>query len=178
MKQSKIAVLAETAVCIAILIIFQFLSAKMGQLVTGSIVNFILILSALVCGVKSGIAVAALSPFIAKLIGIGPAVMLIVPFVALGNIVLVLAYGFVFGKMINISAWLKWLIAIIFGAVLKFLTLNICIVKIVLPTLGLNEAVLSKMAAMFGVTQLFTALIGGVLAFLIVPVIIRNRKKV
>ena len=64
----------------------------MGQYVTGSLVNLILIASGLMCGLWGGLAVAVLSPICAFFIGIGPAFPQVVPAVALGNAVLVLLW--------------------------------------------------------------------------------------
>lgn len=65
--------IARTAVCLALLIAIQFLTKSLGQLVTGSCVNLVLAIAALIGGVWSGVTVAVISPFCAYLLGIGPA---------------------------------------------------------------------------------------------------------
>ena len=81
--------LCRTAIFLALLIAVQFVTRSMGQYVTGSLVNLILIASGLMCGLWGGLAVAVLSPICAFFIGIGPAFPQVVPAVALGNAVLV-----------------------------------------------------------------------------------------
>ena len=85
--------LCRTAIFLALLIAVQFVTRSMGQYVTGSLVNLVLIAAALMCGLWGGLAVAVLSPFCAFLIGIGPAFPQIVPAVALGNAVLVVLWS-------------------------------------------------------------------------------------
>lgn len=79
--------IARTAVCLALLIAIQFLTKSLGQLVTGSCVNLVLAIAALIGGVWSGVTVAVISPFCAYLLGIGPAFLPLVPCVSLGNAV-------------------------------------------------------------------------------------------
>jgi hypothetical protein len=90
----KVLWITRTAVFIALLIVMQAATSSLGQYVTGSIVNLILIVSVMTCGYLSGIAVAIVSPIFAKLLGIGPLWSLI-PFIALGNIAIVLIWRFV-----------------------------------------------------------------------------------
>ena len=71
--------IARTAVCLALLIAIQFLTKSLGQLVTGSCVNLVLAIAALIGGVWSGVTVAVISPFCAYLLGIGPAFLPLVP---------------------------------------------------------------------------------------------------
>ena len=80
--------ITETAVMIALLVALQWATKPLGQFVTGSCVNLVLGVSTLVGGVWCGAVVAAASPFCAFLVGVGPAKLLIVPFIAVGNVVL------------------------------------------------------------------------------------------
>ena len=52
--------IARTAVCLALLIAIQFLTKSLGQLVTGSCVNLVLAIAALIGGVWSGVTVAGI----------------------------------------------------------------------------------------------------------------------
>ena len=81
--------LTETAMLIALLIVLQAVTKSWGQIVTGSFVNTVLALSVLTVGLWSGVTVAALSPFFAFMLGIGPQLIAIVPAIAVGNIALV-----------------------------------------------------------------------------------------
>ena len=55
--------IAQTAVCLALLLAVQFVTKSLGQFVTGSCVNLVLAMAALSGGLWSGVAVAVLSPF-------------------------------------------------------------------------------------------------------------------
>ena len=55
--------IVRTAICLALLIAVQFFTRSFGQLATGSCVNLVLAVSALIGGVWSGITVAVISPF-------------------------------------------------------------------------------------------------------------------
>ena len=160
--------IARTAVCLALLIAIQFLTKSLGQLVTGSCVNLVLAIAALIGGVWSGITVAVISPFCAYLLGIGPAFLPIVPMVAVGNMVLVVILHLLASRD-KIAA--RSYLAVAVGAVTKFLALWLLIVKLVLPTLGLAEKQVAAISASFSWPQLVTAAIGGVLAVTIAPLI-------
>ena len=85
----KIRWITETAVMLALLVCLQALTKPMGQLVTGSCVNAILAVSALVGGLSSGLVVALCSPVLAFLLGIAPQI-LTVPAIKAGNSVFVI----------------------------------------------------------------------------------------
>ena len=128
--------ITETAVMIALLVALQWATKPLGQFVTGSCVNLVLGVSALVGGLWCGLTVALVSPFFAFLLGIGPAFLPIVPMVAVGNMVLVVILHLLASRdKIAVRSYL----AVAVGAVTKFLALWLLIVKLVLPTLGLAE---------------------------------------
>ena len=65
--------ITRTAVLTAMLVVLQAATQATGNtVITGSVVNMLLIISVMACGILSGIAVAVISPVMAKLIGIGP----------------------------------------------------------------------------------------------------------
>lgn len=65
--------ITRTAALTALLVVLQASTAALGStLVTGTVVNLLLIISVMTCGAASGLSVAVLSPVLAKLIGIGP----------------------------------------------------------------------------------------------------------
>ena len=114
---------------------------------------------------------ACISPFLAKLFGIGP-LWSFVPLVALGNMAIVLVFSWILGRARRTNGFAKyalWIAAIAAGAAAKFCILYLGIVRIVIPLMtSLPAAKAEKLSAMFSVTQLFTALIGGVIAMLLV----------
>lgn len=161
--------LCRTAVMIAVLVALQFVTKPLGQFVTGSCVNMVLVVATLCGGLWCGFTVALISPLAAFLVGVGPALIQIVPAISVGNIVLVLVYAFVYKKLNR--AWVRECAAVIAAAVLKFATLYLVVVKLLLPVLGLAEKQVAVMSAMFSWPQLVTALIGGVLGAVVsIPV--------
>lgn len=170
MKDRRVQFVTRTALFLALLVVFQFLSKPLGQFVTGSLVNLTLIIAVSVGGLASGSIVALVSPFLAFLLGIGPAFIQVIPAVALGNFVLVLVYGLLC-KWSFKSQWIYWSSSVIAGAILKCAALYVGVVLVALPLVpGLNEKQAAMLSAMFSWPQLVTALVGGVIAALVVPV--------
>lgn len=160
--------ITRTAVCLALLICLQFVTKSMGQFVTGSCVNLVLAMAAILGGVWSGVAVAVLSPFCAYLLGIGPAFFQLVFCVALGNAVYAVLFALLVRKTLEARQYLAaygWMLAC---AAAKFAALWLVLVKLVAP-LVVPAAKLSVVTASFTWPQLVTATIGGVLACLIAP---------
>ena len=178
-NKSKVRWITQTAIFIALLIVLQMVTAPLGNtLITGSIVNMLLIVSVMSCGPSSSLAVAVISPVVAKFLGIGPLWMLI-PFIALGNIILVLVWHFIGNRKI-VNKYVSYVIALIAAAGAKFAVLYFGIVKIAVPLiLGLPEPQAGVISGLFSVPQLITASIGGVLAILIFPTLKKavNRKQ-
>lgn len=172
---SKIRWITTTAIFIALLVALQSVTKPMGQYVTGSMVNMVLIMAVLCGGFASGITVALLSPVFAFILGIGPAFMQLVPFIMAGNLVLVLVWGFVCK---NGNSFKNMAISLVCGAVLKFITLYVGIVKIAVPSiLSLPEKAAAMVSASFSYPQLITACIGGLIAMMVSPAVIKAIKK-
>ena len=164
--KKRILWITETAVMLALLIVLQWATKPLGQIVTGSCVNAVLAVSVLLGGLWCGLTVALVSPFCAFLLGIGPQLIAIIPAIALGNAVLVLVLHFVYGKHIwrRVLAWLA-------AALGKFGVLYLVVVQLICRVLPLKQPQIDTFTAMFSAPQLMTALIGGGLALLIVPVL-------
>lgn len=169
----KLRWITETAVMLALLVALQALTKPLGQLVTGSCVNAILATTVLVAGLGSGITVAVVSPVLAFLLGIAPQV-LTVPAIMVGNTLYVVLLHLLSGKHIvkKITAWLV-------AAAAKFAALYTIVVWLICGVFAegllaagtLKEPMLKALPATFSWPQLFTALIGGAVALLIVPVL-------
>ena len=167
--------IAQTAVCLALLIAFQLLTRSLGQLVTGSCVNLVLAVAALLGGIWSGVTVALVSPFCAYLLGIGPAFFPLVPCIALGNAVYAVLFGLLVGKCLQkkqTGGAFGCMALAALAALAKFAVLYVVLVRLVAPVI-VPAAKLSAVAASFTWPQLITAAIGGVLACLIAPVLRR-----
>ena len=172
----KIRWITETAVMLALLVCLQALTKPMGPLVTGSCVNAILAVSALVGGLSSGLVVALCSPVLAFLLGIAPQI-LTVPAIMAGNSVFVILLSVLADKtgknMIKqINAW-------IVAAAAKFAALYAIVVLLICGVLSenllaagvLKVPMLNALPATFSWPQLITALIGGAVALSITPVL-------
>ena len=169
----KLRWITETAIMLALLVILQAVTKSAGQLVTGSCVNAVLAVATLVGGLACGLTVALISPVLAFLLGIAPQI-LTVPAIMAGNCVYVVLLSLLCGKDLvkRIAAWL-------IAAVAKFAVLYLIVVKIICgvlaPTLlaagTLKQPMLKALPATFSWPQLFTALIGGAVALVIVPVV-------
>ena len=178
----KIRWITETAVMLALLVTLQALTKPMGQLVTGSCVNTVLAVSALVGGLSCGLVVALCSPVLAYLLGIAPQI-LTVPAIMVGNCVFVILLSRLADK--TGKKPVKQLIAWIAAAVAKFAALYAIVVGLICGVLSesllaagtLKAPMLKALPATFSWPQLITALIGGAVALLIVPVLRKALKK-
>ena len=172
----KIRWITETAIMLALLVTLQALTKGFGQLVTGSCVNAVLAVTVLVAGLSSGVTVALISPVLAYLLGIAPQI-LTVPAIMAGNTVYVLLLHFIAGPKgavlgQRIAAWF-------IAAAAKFATLYLIVVKVICGVMSesllaagtLKEPRLKALPATFSWPQLITALIGGGIALVIVPVL-------
>ena len=174
--KKKIRWITETAIMLALLVTLQALTKPLGQLLTGSCVNTILAVSALVGGLGCGLTVAVISPILAFLLGIAPQI-LTVPAIMAGNAVFVLLLSVLADK--KGKHLVKQGIAWVVSAAAKFVTLYVIVVKIICGVMAssllasgtLKEPMLKALPATFSWPQLFTALIGGAIALLIVPVL-------
>ena len=182
--KKNIRLITETAVMLALLIALQALTKPMGQLVTGSCVNAVLAITAVLVGMGSGIAVALISPVFAFLLGIAPNFVTVLPIMA-GNVCFVVLLRLIYSK----ALW-RQPVALVAAAGVKFGVLYLLVVKVICGAasgalLGkkignvvvLAPPMLKKLPTMFTWPQLFTALIGGAVALLIVPVLKKALKR-
>ncbi|MBQ7002082.1 MAG: hypothetical protein IJN67_13760 [Oscillospiraceae bacterium] len=178
----KIRWITETAILLALLVSLQYITKPMGQLVTGSCVNAILAIAALVGGLSSGLTIALVSPVLAFLLGIAPQI-LTVPAIMAGNSVYVVLLHLLAdqnGKNLGkqIAAWLL-------ASVAKFAALYFIVVKLICGVLSesllasgtLRAPMLKALPATFSWPQLITALIGGAIALAIVPALRKALRK-
>jgi len=179
--KKKILWITETAVMLALLVALQAITKPLGQLVTGSCVNAVLAICALVAGLSSGITLAVISPVLAFLLGIAPNFITVLP-IMLGNCCYVLLLRLFLGKSL-LPVW-KLPVGLAAAAAAKFGILYVLVVKIICGAasgallgkkLGqivvLAPPMLEMLPTMFAWPQLFTALIGGAVALLITPVL-------
>ena len=175
--KKKIRWITRTAIFLALLIAGQYLGKAGGQPVAGSIVNTVLITAALTAGIYSAGTVAVLSPIFAALAGVAPN-WAFVPYIAVGNLVLVVAVSLIAGQKYKTKSIriIMNVVGVLVGAALKCLVLWQGVQIFIVPTLTEQAAV--KTMKMFAfLPQMMTALIGGAVALIIAPVIKKAIKK-
>ena len=154
MQQANIRWISRTALLLAIALVFQM--GGFPQLVTGPLVNTVLYVAAMIVGWQGGILIGIFTPVIASLRGILPPPLTpLIPFIALGNALLVFLFF-----------WLKnknRIIGIIVASMVKFLLLTNAVKFLV--------QVPPSIANMMSFPQLVNALIGGIIALLIMQVL-------
>lgn len=181
MKNIKVINITQTAMMLALLIGVQIITRSLGQFVTGSLVNLILLVSVFMVGIYGGLAVAVLSPILAFLAGIGPAFIQIIPFIAIGNAIFVTVAWLIAGKLIASLKTRDTVIStlgLVAASLSKFLFLWVGIVLIMLPQIpGIKEKQAAVISISFSWPQLVTALIGSFLALMIIPVLKKAMKQ-
>lgn len=168
MKKEAAKKLTRTAVLLALLVILQAVTKAGGQFVTGSCVNCVLAVGALLLPLSYGILLAVVSPFLAFLLGIGPQLLPIVPAIAVGNVIYVLLLHLTAAKREKLPAKAIGLAA---AAVCKFGALFLLVTRLLCSLLSLPEKQARLFQTMFSWPQLVTAVIGGVLAFAVTAVL-------
>lgn len=165
-----------TAVMIALCIIIQLFktpSFMYSVYVVGGLINLILIIDTLYCGLVSGIIVAAVTPITSFIItgsAIIAAVPMILPCIMIGNMVIVLFAWFVRCKKLELNLLPISLVA---GSFAKWGVMTLLIVKWVLPTFGkgLGAAAYQAATVTYSTTQLIAALVGTAFACVIWPIV-------
>ena len=168
-KHKKVLWITRTAILIAITVVLQFLTIQLAaglgpltQFVTGSIVNLMLIISVMTCGLPTGLTVAIFTPIMPTLLGFGP-VWPVVPFISAANMALCAIWHFI-GNMGKINTYLAHVIATIVAAAAKFAVLYFGVVQLAMRFIpGLPQ----PLAFMFSYPQIITASIGGACAIIL-----------
>ena len=178
--------ITETAVMLAMLICLQWVGSFVPdqltkQLITGTLVNCVLAVTVLTVGLGSGITVALISPVCAFLLGIAPNLITVVP-IMVGNCCYVALLRGIIGKSRSFG-W-RQPVALISGSAVKFAVLYLLVVKLICgsasalfmgkkvgDTVLLAPKMLNMLPVMFSWPQLITALVGGGLAIMILPVL-------
>lgn len=142
----------------------------MKQLITGSLVNCVLFVFTAFAGVWSGVTVGILSAILASLIGVGPAVLPIVPLIACGNAILCVIFWLVADKL---NA--KNIPGAIAAAVVKCAFLWLTVAPLLGVLSNVPEKQVKMLSIMFSWPQGVTALVGGALAVIIIPRLKKNR---
>ena len=154
-SQSWLLWLTRTAVLLALTLTVQFLG--LPQWFTGPLVNAFLLLASSLVGMGSGVVIGLLTPWIALLRGILPPPLApVVPFIMLGNALLVIIFSLITRK--KEVLWLN-VLALSLAAFGKYLLLSQAVRYLV--------EVPPRVAQAMQIPQLLTALAGGAIALLV-----------
>ena len=137
----------------------------LSQAIVGPIVNAALFISVVLLGARNAVLIGILPSLVALSTGLLPSVLApMIPFIMTGNILLIM----IFSSLRKKNYWLGMVTASILKFVFLFGASSIVI------DLLLNKSVAPKVAMIMSYPQLFTALSGGLIAFLF----LRSIKKV
>lgn len=166
MKVKGIRFITITALMLALTIVFQMLRVILGlpntifsQILVGTLVNLCLLVATAGAGILSGIIISLVAPVVAFLQSSVPAFW-VVPFIAIGNMAIVIVYGMLYGK--------SKILGFTLGAILKTAILWIGIAMIGISVFGLPKAVVPIVQLNFSYPQLITAILGGILSLPVV----------
>ena len=169
----------RTAILLALAVASQFLKS-LSVYITGPIVNCILVICVLYCGLGNTAVLCAVLPLTSWLITGSPimsAMPVIVPCVMLGNFVLVLVV-WLFDRRSRSDKSL--LFGMVLGSIAKAAFMALTISGLVLTLMGANSGLpapaLTAAKLTFSVTQLITALIGCVPVFAIKKAVDKSEK--
>jgi len=132
------------------------------QWVTGPIVNAILILTLLMFGFRNAIAIAVVPSLMALSGGLLPAILApVVPFIMIGNMILILCVDWFYNNFEDKTK--GYWAGVLVGATLKFLFLFASVN--IISGLLIKQELAVKVAQMMSWPQLYTALLGGIIAW-------------
>lgn len=169
--------LAQAALLLAICLLSQYFK-NLSVYITGPVINACLIIAALAVGLPWALILAVITPVTAFFITGSPimaGIPLMFPAVMAGNAILVL-FTYYFEKKMKFT----WRLAagLAAGSICKAVFMGIVIAGILLPVFGSNisshlpkpealPGVLAAARVTFSFTQLITAFIGSILAYII-----------
>ena len=134
------------------------------QLISGSIVNAVLFISVALFGIQGAILTGLIPSLVALSSGLLPPVLApMVPFIMAGNTILVLVFWYLRKR----NYWL----GMVSAALLKFIFLLYS--SSIIADLIIKKEIAQNAALMMSWPQLFTALIGGLIAYFV----LKNNKK-
>jgi hypothetical protein len=161
-KKTKFAKnVAESAIFVALIVVLQLATRPFKNIiVTGIIINFLLVAITISRGLKTSSIVAVLSPISAKILGIGP-FWGAIPVILCANFAFVSVWAF-FTKNFKNTKLLKILVAII-AAFAKYFVFYVGLFKIIFCVINIKQPQKNMLNAIFGWKQFVTALIGGLI---------------
>ena len=169
----KTRTITVTAIMVALCVVVQLFKNPGTIPVTGGLINMIIIIDTLYCGLVSGIIISIAAPVTSFIITQSPmiaAVPMILPFIMVGNVVIVLFAWAVRCKKLELNLLPLSLVA---GSCAKWGVMTLSIVQWVLPVFGtdLSPKMKPVAATTYSTTQLYAALAGTALTCIIWPII-------
>lgn len=175
-----------TAIMLALsIVVIQFIKLPLsisGQSVgiSGALINLIIIIDTLYCGLLSGMLLAVIIPVLSFVLTASPiisSVPLILPCIMLGNTIIVLFAWFVRGKKLELNLMP---LSLVIGSFAKAGIMSLLIVKWVLPQFGgsLSDKVINLAKVTYSSTQLIAALLGTFLACIVWPILKLGLKRI
>lgn len=169
----KTRTITVTAIMVALCVVVQLFKNPGTIPVTGGLINMIIIIDTLYCGLTSGIIISIVAPITSFIITQSPmiaSVPMILPFIMIGNVVIVLFAWAVRCKKLELNLLPLSLVA---GSFAKWGVMTLSIVQWVLPVFGtdLSPKMKTVAATTYSTTQLYAALAGTALTCIIWPII-------
>lgn len=159
---------------LACVVVFQWLGKMLGDAVfpgvgstilVGSLVNLVLYVTTIFCGVIGAVCVGLLTPVMALVIG-QLAFPVLIPFVGLGNVILVLVFWSL-TKYVKLPDLAIKTIGVVSGSLLKFVYMAFALTALLPLLLPADTPAkqLAMMSLMYNWPQLVAAVIGGIIFY-------------
>lgn len=165
-KKMSASYIARTGILLALALLFQVGFQSFAQPAVGPLVNMVLILAALTVGPASGVIVGCFTPLVAFLLGIMPLFPL-VPVIMIGNTLYVLIFEAVRKPMARYGE----IAGVVIASGVKYAFLAFAVRKLLVLFM---PKVPPQIVAAFSLPQLYTALVGGMLALLVYKLFKKN----
>ena len=168
-NSNRVRIVTRTALGVALVVVAQLIGKmipaiavifgpfSVRQLITGTLVNCILVVFTLRVGMWSGVLIGVLSAVLATLLGVGPIIPAVTPLIAVGNALICVAFW-----LVAVKAKQSAVVAALAGAVVKCAFLWPT-VPAVIALVGAPEQQAKMLGVMFSWPQGVTALCGGLL---------------
>lgn len=175
MKNNSVKKLVQASIFLALAIILQLIGRNFVQinpLLIGPLINTILLITTYICGLSFGIIISILIPILAVFTGALAAPLVpFVPFIAIGNIVFVVGFGIIMNKgKVGLYA------GVLVGSFIKYGFLTFASTKLIyMLKLAIAPKIATQLGVLFSTPQLITALLGGMVALVIIEILIKRK---
>lgn len=188
MNHHKTLWITTTAVLIALVVLAQLLTyaipagaliptplgpIRLSQFFTGSLVNLILIVGAGAAGFGSASIAALISPVLAALLGVIPGgIPQMIPVVMIGNLIIVAIVWLCFKistDLVRAGGIVLKILGVIVGAAAKAVFLWAATAKLIVPLFNVKPKIAAQIGILMSWPQAVTALVGGILALMVLP---------